>query len=110
MQTPTSAGAPTAIALSTIVPADGATAVSRATTIVLTFNNKIASEAITLANSSTGDLVAFTKAWDVAGKVLTLTPTSQLAATTKHIVSVAGVVDVYGQTLTAVAKDFTTAA
>jgi len=102
--------APSAVALSTIVPVDGATGVSKSTTIVLTFNNKIASEAISLLNGSSGDAVAFTKAWDTAGKVLTLTPGSALAGTTKYIVAVNGVVDIYGQALAATGKDFTTTA
>lgn len=102
------ASAPSAVALSSIVPADGATGISRTSTVVLTFNNKIESEAIAIFNTSTGDPVAATKAWDTAGKVLTITPDAQLAATTKYLVSVAGVVDVYGQALAAAGKDFTT--
>lgn len=109
VQTP-SVVTPSAIALSTIVPADGATAIARASTIVLTFNNKIATEGISLINTTSGDIVAFTKAWDTAGKVLTITPSTTLAATTKFVVAVNGVVDVYGQALAATGKDFTTAA
>lgn len=109
VQVPGSA-APSAIALSMIVPADGGAAVVRTSTIVLTFNNKIASEAISLINSTSGDIVAFTKSWDATGKILTITPSATMAATTKHIVAVNGVVDIYGQALTAVGKDFTTAA
>lgn len=104
------ASAPSAVALSTIVPADGASSVSKTTTIVLTFNNKIASEAISLINGTSGDVVAFSKAWDTAGKVLTLTPSSALAGTTTFIVAVNGVVDIYGQAIAATAKDFTTVA
>ena len=104
------AAAPVAVALSTIVPADGATGVSKTTTIVLTFNNQIASESISLINGTSGDVVSFAKAWDATGKVLTLTPSSSLTGTTKFIVAVNGVVDIYGQALAAVAKDFTTAA
>jgi phi13 family phage major tail protein len=110
VQTPDTTVAPDTIALSTIVPTDGAAAVARNSTIVLTFNNKVAAEAITLLNSTSGDVVEVTKAWDAAGKVLTLTPTAQLAATTRFIVSVAGVKDVYGQNLAATGKDFTTVA
>jgi len=110
VQTPSTTVAPSAVSLSTIVPADGAASVARTSTIVLTFNNKIASEAITLINSTSGDTVVFTKAWDTAGKVLTITPSATLAATTKFIVAIAGVVDVYGQALAANGKDFTTAA
>jgi phi13 family phage major tail protein len=102
--------APSAIALSTIVPADGAASVARSSTIVLTFNNKIASESISLINTTSGDTVAFTKSWDTTGKILTLTPSSTMAATTKHVVAVNGVTDIYGQVLAASGKDFTTAA
>lgn len=102
------AAAPAAVALSTIVPADGATSVSRTTTITLTFNNAIEGEAVSVINSTSGDPVAVSKAWDTAVKVLTITPDAQLAATTKYIVAVNGVVDVYGQALAAAGKDFTT--
>jgi len=110
VQTPDVAAAPAALTLSSISPADGSTTAARNTPIVLTFNNKIAKEAITLINGTTGDVVAVSRSWDAAGKVLTLTPSGQLAATTKYIVSVAGVVDVYGQALEATGKDFTTVA
>lgn len=102
--------APDAVALSTSVPADGATAVAKSSTVVLTFNNKIAAESISLINGSTGDIVAVTKAWDTAGKVLTITPSAALAGSTKFVVAVNGVVDVYGQALAATTKDFTTTA
>jgi phi13 family phage major tail protein len=107
VQTPDSAGAPSAIALSSILPIDGATAFSRAGVIALTFNNKIASESVLLLNAA-GDIVNVTKSWDTAHKVLTLTPASTMAATTTHIVAVGGVVDIYGQALAATSKDFTT--
>lgn len=110
VQTPDTGVAPVAVALPSVLPVDGATAFSRAGVVVLTFNNKIAAESVTLFNSTSGDVTAVNKSWDAAGKVLTLTPSAQLAATTKYIVSVAGVVDVYGQALTAQGKDFTTAA
>lgn len=76
--------------------------------IVLTFNNKIKEEAIVLLNSNTGDVVEVNKSWNAAGKVLTITPKTNLAASTKYIISVAGVVDVYGQKLAATGSDFTT--
>lgn len=97
------------LALSSSVPVDGATGISKTAAIVLTFNNKIAREAVTLL-SADGDIIAVTKAWDTAGKVLTITPSAALAGTTKHIISIAGVMDVYGQTLAATARDFTTVA
>ncbi len=108
VQTPDTSGAPEVVALSSIVPNDGASAVDLDTDIVLTFNNKILSEEIVLLNGSTGDVVAGTKSWNAAGKVLTFTPDANLAANTKYIVSVTGVVDVYKQKLTATGIDFTT--
>lgn len=110
VQTPDTSVPPAAVALSSILPADGGSAVARNSAVVLTFNNKIAAEAITLLNATSGDVVAVAKAWDAAGKVLTVTPSAQLAATTTFIVSIAGVKDVYGQALAATGKDFTTIA
>lgn len=110
VQTPDTTTPPDALELSTIVPADGATGFNRSGAITLTFSNKIASEAVTVINSTSGDVVTVNRVWDTTGKILTLTPTAQLAATTKYIVSVAGVMDVFGQSLAASATDFTTAA
>lgn len=110
VQTPDVVGAPPVVALSTIVPADGAETIARNSTIALTFNNKISRENVAVLNSTSGDIVAVTKAMDAAGKVLTITPSAQLTANTKFIVSVTGVVDVYGQELAATGKDFTTTA
>jgi phi13 family phage major tail protein len=108
VQTPDTAGAPDAIALSTIIPDDEATAVAVSANVVLTFNNKIASEAITIVKAD-GSFVAGTKTWDATGKILTFNPTANLDASSVYIVSVAGVVDIYGQALAATAKNFTTA-
>lgn len=110
VQTPDTIGAPDAIALSSITPADATLDIDVDTEIVLTFNNKIRSEEIVLINSSTGDVVETTKSWNAAGKVLTITPKANLEAGTKYIVSITGVVDVYGQKLAATGSDFTTAA
>lgn len=101
------AAPPAALALVSIVPDDDDTDVAVGTTIVLTFNNKIASEAISVT-SDIGTIVAGTKAWDTAGKVLTFTPTSALENDTVYLVSVAGVADIYGQSLATAIKNFTT--
>lgn len=108
VQTPDISGAPDTVALSSIVPSDGASTVDIDADIALTFNNKIKTEEISLLNGSTGDVVAVAKSWNATGKVLTITPDENLAAGTKYIVSVAGVVDVYGQRLAATGSDFTT--
>ena len=104
------AGAYSAVALSTIVPADGAPSIAIDASIVITFNNAIASNAIALFDGTTGNVVACTSAWDATKKIITITPDADLTAATSYIVSVAGVVDVYGQALATVGKNFTTAA
>lgn len=101
--------APSALALSTIVPADDDTGVAVNVNVVITFNNKIAREAI-IVTSEAGAIVAGAKTWDAAGKVLTFNPTADLATNTGYIVTVGGVVDIYGQSLAAVVKNFTTIA
>jgi len=108
VQTPDSVGAPTPVALSSIVPADGADDVAVDANIVLTFNNKIVSEAITVIKAD-GTLVSGTKSWDSTRKIMTFTPTVDLDATSTYIVAVNGVVDIYGQALAAEAKNFETA-
>jgi hypothetical protein len=102
------AGSIDALALSSIVPADGATGISKTGNIVLTFNNAIASSFVSIIAALTGDVFACTQAWDATKKILTITPSSALAATTKYVVAINGVKDVYGQSLADVAKDFTT--
>jgi len=91
-----------------ITPNDGDTDVAVGSDIVLTFNNKIVAEAITLLNANTGDMVAVTKAWDAFGKVLTMKSSTALTTNTMYIVSIAGVKDIYGQSLMATSKAFTT--
>jgi hypothetical protein len=101
------ASAPLALALSSIVPEDDDTDVAINSTIVLTFNNKIDSETITVASEG-GDLVAGTKSWDATGKILTFTPTASLTNATMYIVTIAGVADIYGQSLPTVVNNFMT--
>lgn len=101
--------APAALALSTIVPADDATGIAKAANVVLTFNNKILTESI-VVTSEAGEIVAGARSWDAAGKVLTFNPTADFAGTTTYLVTVAGVTDIYGQSLAAVVKNFTTTA
>ena len=109
VQTPEVAGAPDSIALSSIVPADEETDVDVTDSIVLTFNNAIDNEAITVIKSD-GTLVAGSKTWDAANKILTFDPTSSLDASSTYIVAVNGVVDIYGQELAGSAANFTTIA
>lgn len=103
------AGAPDALELSTIVPADEAPNIAVDANIVLTFNNEISREAIVVTKAD-GTIVAGAKTWDTAGKILTFNPTENMANNTVYIVTVGGVVDIYGQSLAAAVKNFTTVA
>lgn len=100
--------APASLALSTSVPADSATAVVASSNIVLTFNNKIQEESI-LLTTATGSIVPFSKSWDSTGKIMTIDPTSNLAASTMHFIIIDGVVDIYNQTISPIVRKFTTA-
>jgi hypothetical protein len=102
------AAAPAALSLTTSVPADAATAVVVSANIVLTFNNKVYEESI-LVTSAAGVVIPFTKTWDATGKILTIDPTTNLAAATPYLVAVIGVVDIYNQVLAPVVRKFTTA-
>lgn len=101
------ADAPSALALSSISPADATPDVAVDSTIVLTFNNKIDSQHITVASaggvSVSGSIVA-----DSTGKILTFTPASNLSNATVYLVTVTGVTDIYSQTLATTVKHFTT--
>jgi len=100
--------APLALALSSSLPIDSATAVVVTSNIVLTFNNKINEENVILTTAA-GVIIPFAKSWDVAGKIMTIIPNANLTAATAHLIAIAGVNDVYGQTLAPVVRKFTTA-
>ena len=108
LETLAAAVTPAAVALSTIVPDDAATAIAVDANVVITFNNQIAADDIT-AIKADGTLVAAAKSWDATGKILTINPTSNLGAATVYIVAINGVKDIYGQTLAAETSTFTTA-
>lgn len=99
--------APSALALVEISPADEEADVAVDSNIVLTFNNKISRESI-IVTKDDGTLVVGTKTWDTAGKVLTFKPTENLSASTVYLVTVGGVVDIYGQALNATVINFMT--
>jgi hypothetical protein len=100
-------GAPAAIALSTILPADGEPAAAIAANVVMTFNNEIKTEAVSVTDDN-GVLVPGAKIWDVTGKILTFNPTDPLVNSTTYLVAINGVVDIYNQVLAPAIKDFTT--
>lgn len=101
--------APSALALSSISPLDDAADAAINANIVLTFNNKISREAV-VVTSAAGVVVPGAKTWDAAGKVLTFNPTADLTNATTYIVTIGGVVDIYGQALAVEVKNFATVA
>lgn len=103
-----SVSAPSALALSTSDPADGASGVLTSKIITLTFNNALTADAIynvTVATAA-GVLKACTSVLDATLKIMTITPTTALAGGTTYLISM-GVTDIYGQSLLKV-NDFAT--
>lgn len=98
----------TALTLTTIVPAANATAIAVGASIVLTFANAIKAETISLATAA-GALVPVNRSWNAARKILTLAPVSAMSAATVHLVTIAGVTDIYNQQLATSVSKFTTA-
>lgn len=92
-------------------PADAATGVVVTADVVLTFSNALkanAEDGIALT-SAAGVPVANTTTISANRKVVTINPTSSLGAATDYLVVVAGVKDVYAQSLATTVVNFTTA-
>jgi phi13 family phage major tail protein len=112
VQTP-SVSAPSALALSSSTPTDGATGISVSANQSLTFNNalnSLATSNIILVKASDGVTVAMATGYpsiDTARKVVTLDPNANLSAATAYIIFYS-LTDIYGQTLSG-AINFTTA-
>ena len=105
-----SIGALAALALSSSVPANNATAVVLTTKPVLTFNNSIADiSGIAFVNITDGLLVSYTGTLDITGKILTITPSANLITAKVYNIILSGVTDAYGQILAAQIIKFTAA-
>ena len=99
VQTP-ALSAPSALALSSSDPTDGASGVAVTKTITLTFNNALPADAIAnvVVVKADGTAVACTNSLDTARKVMTVNPDASLDASSTYIVAI-GVTDIYGDTL-----------
>lgn len=107
---PDAAGTPPAFTVSS-TPADAATGVVVGVDVVLTFSNALragAEDAIILTTAA-GAPVTCVRTISANRKVVTLNPSSNLGASTDHLVVVPGVVDIYGQALATTVIDFETA-
>ena len=91
-------------------PADGATGQAVGVAPTLTFNNQLVTGTTgILLTKNDGAIVTATISINAALKVITITPGSNLSASTKYLITVAGARDIYGQTLANTVYDFTTA-
>jgi phi13 family phage major tail protein len=109
VQTPLTVGtSPDAIALSSSNPADTASGVAVTVSPTLTFNNALADYSGIMLTTAAGVPVANTTTIDAASKVVTINPTENLGGTAAHLITIAGVTDIYGQTLADTVVDFTT--
>jgi phi13 family phage major tail protein len=109
VQTPV-AGSPSAITC-TPSPADAATGVVVSANITLTFNNALAGNAERgiILTTAAGVPKACDRTISSNRKVVTLNPTTDMAASTDYLVIVPGVTDIYGQTLADAVYNFQTA-
>lgn len=89
-------------------PADGAIGVAVNTEPVLTFNKRITAYTISLVNYSTKDSITVTAELDITGKILTITPNSNLDAATKYAIVIKSVIAYSGQKLDYTVISFTT--
>jgi phi13 family phage major tail protein len=91
-------------------PADGATGVATSAAPTLTFSNALVTEtAGVLLTKNDGAIVSATITINAAKKIITITPGSALTAATKYLITLAGLRDVYGQSVPLTVYDFTTA-
>ena len=107
VQTPV-AVAPSALALSSSVPTDGASGISVSADLTLTFNNAIKGvTGIMLLLASDASVIAGSISLDATKKIVTINPTSSLSGSSTAYIIAYAVEDIYGQTLSA-AVNFTT--
>jgi phi13 family phage major tail protein len=107
VQTPETLGKPGALTM-TSNPENNATGVAAAVKPTLTFSNPLAADAVTLLVAD-GTLVVADKAYDSTGKILTITPAAALTSGAAYSIIVAGVADVYGQSIDPTVIKFTVA-
>lgn len=92
-------------------PAANATAVALTVKPTATFSNVIAQiGGVALVKSTDSSVVACTVLMDSSGKIVTVTPSTALSASTAYVLVLSGAVDCYGQTAPTQTVKFTTAA
>jgi phi13 family phage major tail protein len=108
VQVPAYGGAPSFTL--TASPANNATGVAVGVAPTLTFSNALATgtNGVILATAA-GVVVTATYTINAARKIITITPGSNLGASTVHLISIADVTDIYGQKYADTVVKFTTA-
>jgi phi13 family phage major tail protein len=109
VQTPDTAGSPTALTLASSVPADGGTGVVVGANQTLIFSNAVESYAVTLINVTTLAVIPAAYTLDATKKILTINPTTDLGAAAEYAIIASKVTDIYGQELADTVINFTTA-
>ena len=89
-------------------PADGAVGVAVDVKPVLSFSKRITAYTVNLVNYSTKDSITVTAELDITGKILTITPNSNLDAATKYAIVIKSVIAYSGQKLDYTVISFTT--
>jgi hypothetical protein len=110
VQTPDVIGAPDALSMSSVLPADDATDVAVTAEPKVTFNNAIKDEAIQIVKASDGSVVPTMKVWNTAKTEVTLQHAVEFSNDEVYLIVISGVKDVYGQALAADVSNFTTIA
>jgi phi13 family phage major tail protein len=100
-----------ALALSLSDPEDDETGVSKSGNLTLTFNNALVADAINniILVDSNNDIVETVVTLDATKKIITIDPAADLSGTADYAIVIAGVKDIYGDTLSD-SINFTTAA
>ena len=90
-------------------PAEGATGIVVGVHPVLTFDRRIKSYKISIVTYDTQEAITVEGSLDVTGKVLIITPSSNLTASTKYAIVIESAAAYSGQTLDYAVISFTTA-
>ena len=91
------------------VPTVGASGVSVASPVSVTFDEAIVAGYAVSVTPQGGSAVAGATAWDAGSRTLTFTPSAALAVSTQYAVSVSGVADAAGNAAAPLSWSFTTA-
>lgn len=91
------------------VPANNATSVAASSNLTLTFSNPISSHFVSLINDTTGAAASAAITFDGTKKIMTINPDANLTTGDKYEIIIAGVTDIYGQTLATQIVSFTVA-